>query len=176
VGDSITTVAAPDAPAGRADPTRRWALAFPDGATRFAGVTRPEAERSAPALGELAPAELARTLVEVELPVLMADGAGPYLLDHDGRLTLAIAGHPAIAGAAVAMGEPRAGHRLGLARAGRDGVWRWLGVAEVAPERRVAALDELDALPDEASVAHWEHRWAGPAAGRLATEERGAGW
>jgi hypothetical protein len=176
VGDSITTVAAPDAPAGRADPTRRWALAFPDGIARFAGVTRPEAERSAPALGELAPGTVARALVEVELPVLMADGAGPYLLDHEGRLTLAIAAHPAIAGAAVAMGEPRAGHRLGLVRAARDGVWRWLGVAEVAPGERVAALDELDALPDEASVAHWEHRWAGTAPGGPATHGGEAGW
>ena len=172
----IGTVEAPEAPAGRADPTRRWALSFPDGVARFAGVTRPEAERSAPALGALAPGEVARALVEVELPVLMAEGAGPYLLDGDGRLTLAIAEHPRIAGAAVAMGEPRAGHRLGLVRAAGDGVWRWLGVAEVAPASRVAALDELDALADEASVRDWELRWAGPAPDGSAADGGEAGW
>jgi hypothetical protein len=159
-GDRIATVAAPDAPVGRADPTRRWAIGFPGGAVRFPGVTRPEAERAAPALTALAADELARALVAVELPVLMAEGAGPYLLDHDGRLTLVLAAHPRIAGAAVAMGEPRPGHRIGLVRAAGEGVWRWLAVAEVAPADRLEALDALDGLPDEASVADWERRWA----------------
>jgi hypothetical protein len=159
-GGSITTVAAPDAPVGRADPTRRWAIGFPDGTVRFPGVTRPEAERVAPALAALGTSELTRALVAVELPVLMAEGAGLYLLDQDGRLTLALAAHPRIADAAVAMGEPKPGHRIGLVRAGRDGVWHWLAVAEVAPGDRVEALDALDGLPEETSVPNWERRWA----------------
>jgi hypothetical protein len=174
-GHSVGAVEAPDAPIGRADPTRRWAIGFPGGAARFPGVTRPEADRAAPALAALPADELPRALVAVELPVLMAEGAGPYLLDHDGRLTLALAAHPAIADAAVAMGEPKPGHRIGLVRSAGRGVWRWLALAEVAPADRLAALDALDGLPGEASVPDWERRWAG-AAGRTAPDGGRAGW
>lgn len=171
--DQITIVPAPDAPAGRADPTRRWALRFPDGAVRFAGVSRPEAERAAPALGALGPAGLGRALVEAALPVVVSDGAGPHLLDAAGRLTLALGPHPRLEGR-IAMGEPSPRHRIGLVRPVEAGVWRWAAVADVDPAGRVPALDALDALEREASVPDWERRWADEASAGAVPERRGA--
>ena len=158
--DEITIVPAPEAPAGRSDPTRRWALAFPDGAVRFPGVARTEAARAAPGLAGLEPAALERALVEVALPVVVSEGAGPYLLDAGGRLTLALGSHPRVAEAAVAMSEPLPGYRLGLVRrrAG-EGVWTWLAMAEVSEEERVQALDDLDEQGAEEALGDWERRW-----------------
>ncbi|MGD9571136.1 MAG: hypothetical protein AB7V62_04550 [Thermoleophilia bacterium] len=148
-------VAAPGAPAGAADATRRWAVAFPDGRPRFAGVTRPEGARAAPALLALGEDGWDDGLVEVALPVVLSDGAGPYLIDAAGRITLVLAPHPAILGAHVAMGVPSPGHRVGIAGRAGEGAWRWLARADVDAGDRVAALDDLDACPDLAHARRW---------------------
>ena len=72
--------------------------------------------------------------MEVALPVIVSDGAGPYLLDATGRITLALGAHPALPGLRVAMGEPRPRHRVGLVRpTGEARVWAWRWDAEVDP-------------------------------------------
>jgi len=158
--DEITVVASPRAPAGSADPSRRWALAFPDGIERFAGITRPEGDAAAPALGEMAPGGWERALVEVVLAVVLSEGAGPYMLDASGRITLVLGPHPRVAGAHLAMGEPAPAHRIGLVRRRDDGpVWEWTARSDVAPARRVEALDELDTAADAGEAGAWERRW-----------------
>ena len=155
-GAAIAVVAAPMAAAGSSDPSRRWAIAFPDGADRFAGVTRPEAERAIPTLEALGAQVWDGALVEVALAVLLSEGAGPYLLDVAGRITLVLGPHPAIADAHLAMGEPVPDHRVGLVRRLADGaVWEWLAERLVPPELRVAALDALDGLVDLVDAAAW---------------------
>ena len=153
---AIDLRAAPAAPAGSGDPTRRWALAFPDGATRFPGIARTEAQEVVPELERIDPAAWDRALVEVALPVVISEGAGPYLLDSEGRITLALGPHPAIAGALVAMGEPGPGHRIGLVRRIAGRLWAWEVDAEVASAGRVAALDSLDAATDPAAARRWQ--------------------
>lgn len=148
-------VARPDAPAGGADPTRRWALAFSDGRERFPGIARTEADLllAAPP----APAgEWDGLLVRVALPVVLSDGAGPHLLDAGGRLVLALGAHPRLPGASLAMGEARPDHRVGLvAPVGDGGLWRWLADDVVASAGRVAALDALDALGPGDDLRGW---------------------
>lgn len=148
-------VARPDAPAGGTDATRRWALAFSDGRERFPGIARTEAGPvlSAPP----APAgEWDRLLVRVVLPVVLSDGAGPHLLDAEGRLVLALGAHPRLPDAALAMGEGRPDHRVGLVTPVGDGaLWRWLADDVVAPADRVAALDALDALGPDDDLGGW---------------------
>ena len=153
-------VACEGAALGSSDPTRRWALRFPDGGDRFAGVTRIEGFDVAEALaGEADPD---RALVQVTLPVVLSDGAGPHLLDADGRLVLAHGAHPRIAGASVAMGEAAPEHAIGLVeRAGDGPLWRWVARARVAPAERVAALDALDATADRAAAERWERERPG---------------
>ncbi|HTI34871.1 MAG TPA: hypothetical protein VL422_14425 [Miltoncostaea sp.] len=142
---------------GSSDPTRRWGLRFPDGIIRFAGVTRIEGFAAAVALG--AEPDPDRALVQVTLAVVLSDGAGPHLVDADGRLVLALGPHPHIAGASVAMGEAAPDHAIGLVEAAGDGgVWRWVARARVAPEGRIAALDGIDAAPDREAAARWEGR------------------
>ena len=69
---SIAIREAPAAPAGSGDPTRRWALEFPDGATRFPGIARTEGLAVLAALEGVEPADWDRHLVEVTLPVLLS--------------------------------------------------------------------------------------------------------
>lgn len=150
----VEIVARPDAPAGASDATRRWALVMADGVERFPGVTRVEGAAAGPALAALGPDGWDDGLVEIVLPVVLSDGAGPYLLDAGGRITLVLGEHPAIAGAHVAMGHPAPAHRIGLvARAGT--VWRWLARADVDAAGRVAALDALDACPGLPEALRW---------------------
>jgi hypothetical protein len=152
----VTLVAAPDAPAGAADATRRWALAFPDGRLRFPGIARTEAAAVLEALARADPARWDEALVAIALPVVLSDGAGPHLLDAGGRITLALGPHPAIAGARVAMGEARPRHRVGLVAPVGDGpLWEWLAAREVDAAGRVEALDALDAAPDLAAARRW---------------------
>lgn len=152
-------VPAPEAPAGASDITRRWALAFPDGVRRFAGVAPHEGEAAWAVLSQLPPARWDGLLVEITLPVVLSDGAGPYLLDAEGRVTLALGAHPAVADARVAMGEASPGHRIGaLRRVGETHVWEWMCDAVVAPADRVEALTSLDEASDEGALARWEHR------------------
>lgn len=155
----IAVIAAPDAPAGAADPTRRHALLFPDGRARFAGIAPDEADEVIPAMQGHPPADWDRLLVEVALPVVLSDGAGPYLLDDDGRVTLAIAAHPHVAEARVAMGAPSPGHRVGAVRRA-DGarLWEWIADAVVSPARRVEALDGIDRAADAGDLERWQHR------------------
>jgi hypothetical protein len=150
-------VACEGAALGSSDPTRRWGLRFRDGTVRFAGITRIEGVAAAAALG--ADPDPDRALVQVTLPVVLSDGAGPHLVDADGRLVLVLGPHPHIAGASVAMGEAAPDHALGLVEAaGVGGVWRWVARARVAPEGRIAALDAIDAAPDRQAAARWEAR------------------
>jgi hypothetical protein len=155
-GAAIALRPAPSAPAGSGDATRRWALAFPDGAARFPGIARTEAPDAIAALERVPPADWDRCLVEVALPVLLSEGAGPYLLDAGGRITLALGPHPALSGQLVAMGEPGPSHRIGLVGRVEGRLWRWSVDAEVPPERRVDALSGLDAAPDAAAARRWE--------------------
>jgi hypothetical protein len=148
-------VACEGAALGSSDPTRRWALRFADGRERFAGVTRIEGFAAVEALAEEADPD--RALVQVTLPVVLSDGAGPHLVDADGRLVLALGPHPHVAGASVAMGEAAPAHAIGLVeRAGDGPLWRWVARALVAPAERVAALDALDAAADRAAAVGWE--------------------
>ena len=156
---AIALIPAPDAPAGASDATRRWALAFPDGAVRFAGLTPEEAAGVPAVMAAWAPGRWDRALVEVVLPVIVSDGAGPYLLDATGRITLALADHPTLPGLRVAMGEPRPRHRVGLVRpTGEARVWEWGWDAEVDPEMRVAALDALEGVADADGADGWQRR------------------
>jgi hypothetical protein len=156
---AIALVPAPDAPAGASDATRRWALAFPDGAVRFAGLTPEEAAAVPAAMAGWAPGRWDRALVEVVLPVIVSDGAGPYLLDATGRITLALGDHPTLPGLRVAMGEPRPRHRVGLVRpTGEVRLWEWGWDAEVDPEMRVAALDALEGVTDADGADGWQRR------------------
>ncbi|WP_217913537.1 hypothetical protein [Miltoncostaea marina] len=143
------------APVGTADPSRRWALATPGGFARFHGVTRPEAEAAIPALAAAGHAAWEELLVQVALPVVLSDGAGPYLLDFDGRVTLVLGPHPAIDDAHVAMGEPAPLHRMGLVRPAGRAVWRWLASAHVGEDGRVGALDGLAACDDLEAARGW---------------------
>jgi len=159
---AIRLVEAPRAPAGSGDPSRRWALAFGDGADRFPGITRPEGDAAAAELARLSSERWDAALVEVVLAVVLSDGAGPYLIDATGRITLVLGAHPALAGLHLAMGEPVPDHRIGLVRRRPGGpVWEWVARAEVTPERRVAALDALDALTDPAEAGEWERHGRG---------------
>lgn len=154
----------PDAPLGRSDVTRRWALALGDGAATFAGVTRTEADRFGPALSALPVAERAQALVPVELGVVLSDGAGPYLLGADGILLLAVGPHPSRPGESVVMGSGApGGHRVGTAAPAADGLWAWRARAEVADADRIAALDDLAATGPGTPLAPWADRWGRPA-------------
>lgn len=153
----IRVVDAPRAPAGSGDPSRRWALAFPDGADRFAGVTRPEAQAATPALIGLGADRWDDGLVEVTLAVVLSEGAGPYAIDARGRITLVLAPHPVLHGAHLAMSEPAPEHRIGIVRRRADGpVWEWIARRDVPPEERVAALDGADGVADLAGAREWE--------------------
>ncbi len=153
----IALTAAPGAPAGSGDPSRRWALRFPDGTARFAGITRPEGEAAVPALRTIAPDRWDAALVEVGLAVLLSEGAGPYMIDADGRITLVLGAHTALAGSHVAMGEAAPAHRIGLVRRCTAGpAWVWIARAEVEPDARVAALDGLDTVVDPQTARAWE--------------------
>jgi hypothetical protein len=156
---AVTLIAAADAPAGAADPTRRHALLFPDGRARFAGIARDEADEVVPAISRRPDADWDRLLVEVALPVVLSDGAGPYLLDDAGRVTLAIAAHPSVEGAHVAMGAPAPGHRIGVVRRALGArLWEWIADAVVAPARRVEALDGIDRAADAGDLDRWQRR------------------
>ena len=120
---------------------------------------RTEGQAAVTWLGSLAATEWEAALIPVTLPVVLSDGAGPYLLDAAGRLILAVAPHPRIAGARVAMGPAEPRHPIGLVRPAPGGEgWRWIARAEVAPERRLEALDALDALDGESEAEAWAAR------------------
>ena len=155
-------VAAPSAPIGSGDISRRWALAAADGIARFPGVTRPEAQAAATAMAGVAPERWDDLLVEVTLAVVLSDGAGPYLLDARGRLTLVLGPHRGISRAHVTMGDAAPEHSIGLTRRLDDGpLWEWLARADVPPAGVVEALDALDELIDSGDAGEWEGRVRG---------------
>ena len=129
---------------------------MPDGTTRFPGVTRVEAAAAAPALGSVHAGRWSSALVEVTLAVVLTEGAGPYTLDATGRITLVLGPHGAVADVHLAMGEPGPSHRVGLVRRHADGpVWEWVVYADIEPDGRVGALDDLDAVTDLVAAEHW---------------------
>jgi len=140
------------------DPSRRYGLALGGGAPAFAGLGHDEAERVAAALGGLSQVGAGALLVEVVLPIVLSDGAGPHLLDVDGRLTLAVADHPTIPGARIAVGAASPLQRIGLVRRAEPAsapLWEWLAVREAPESQRVAVLDELDGIADENAAMAW---------------------
>ncbi len=159
---SATTVPAPDATLGRADPTRRRRLRFSDGREGFPGVTAVEADRVGDVLDALESADRGAHLVAVGLDVVVSDGAGPYLVDAEGRLMLVVGAHPAVPETSVALGPGAPGrHRVGAVRAASPGLWRWVACADVPDGRRVEALDGLAAAADPAALGGWEAAWGG---------------
>ncbi len=153
----IDIVAAPRAPIASGDVSRRWALAAPDGVARFAGVTRPEGQAAAAAMADIDPGRWDRLLVQVTLAVVLSDGAGPYLLDARGRLTLVLGPHRGISHAHVTMGDAVPLHAIGLTRRLADGpVWEWVARADVPPAGPAEALDALDELTDSGGAGEWE--------------------
>ncbi len=158
----IEIVAEPSAPIGSGDISRRWGLQMPDGAVRFGGVTRPEGEAAATAVAAMDPATWDRLLVEVTLAVVLSDGAGPYLLDARGRLTLVLGPHRGISRAHVTMGDAGGKQAIGLTgRLDSGPVWEWIACAEVPADQVVGALDALDELIDLSGVPEWERRVRG---------------
>ena len=156
----IEVIRAADAPLGGGDPTRRHALQV-GGRTLLPGLTRPEAEAAAAWLEAVPDADRGLALAEVALPVLLTDGAGPHLLDADGALVLVLGAHPCLVGMSMAMGAPAPLHAVGVVRPLADGGWMWRARAEVPDAGRVAALDALDAVADDAGLAAWAREWAG---------------
>lgn len=159
--DSPAVVAAPSAVLGGADATRRYAVRCGDGVVRFAGVTRPEGLATASVLAGRPALDVDATLVEIALPVVVSDGAGPYLVDAAGSLVLAVADHDAIPGARVAIGGTGPHNVVGVVAPAERPVWTWEASARVPHERRVACLDELATVRSRAEIAAWESRWAG---------------
>lgn len=151
-------VPADNAPLGSGDPTRRWALRCDDGATRWPGVTRNEALALAAALADRPAAD--GVLAQVELGVVLSDGAGPYLVDADGLLVLVVDRHPGLEAMHIAMGNT-ATDRVRIGALGRiaPAAWMWVASAELAARDRIAALDELAAATDRGALQVWNARW-----------------
>jgi hypothetical protein len=139
------------------DPARRYGLAVGGRAMIFGGLGHDEAEEVAAALAALGPDRPpAGVLIEVALPIILSDGAGPHLVDVDGRLTLAVADHPTIPGARVAIGSPNPRQRIGVVRRLEPApLWEWLAVREVPEAARIVTLDEVDRLVDERDATRW---------------------
>ena len=127
------------------------------------GLTRPEAEAACEWLAALDESDLPLALAEVVLPVVLTGGAGPYLLDANGALMLALAEHPAVPGARVVMGAVPGGSAVGAARPVSGPGWAWLVRARVDDADRVRALDEVDDACTAADLRQWADRWGGRA-------------
>ena len=160
-------VRADDAALGSGDPTRRWALADRRGAVRWPGLTRNEAHALAAALSGSGAVDPDTVLGQVDLGVVLSDGAGPYLVDADGVLVLAVAVHPRLDGLTIAMANTATDYvRIGVVRplvapAG----WEWVVRAACPAADRIPALDELAATGSAEGLQQWHRGWA----------ERGAG-
>lgn len=146
---------------GGADATRRYALDLPGVGCRFGGVTRPEGARAAEALAALSIGDPNDMLVEIALPVVMTDGAGPYLVDAAGALVLAVGAHPHLGGACIAMSGsgPASGCTVGLIEPVRLPLWGWQARCVVDHSARVACLDALDEVPSASAVGIWVDAW-----------------
>ncbi len=152
-------VTAPDAPLGAGDLTRRWALETPAG-PRFPGLTRPEAEGAGVRLRDVV--DLSGVLVAVTLDAMLTDGAGPHLVDGDGRVVIVLGPHPVLTGVSVGMGPSDGdGRRVGVVADEGGGVWRWRAVADVPESQAIAALDRLAAVARTADLRAWAASPAG---------------
>jgi hypothetical protein len=144
---------APDSALAGGDPGRRMAIRYPDGRDRHPGLTRSEAERAIPALAQHGVWD--GSLIAIELPVLLSEGAGPHLVAADGALVLALADHPRLPGR-IAMSAPGArGHLVGLVELLTPPIWVWRARAVVSEPDRVEALDTLDAAADAGALERW---------------------
>ena len=152
-------VSFPSAPLGASDRTRRLALRFGDGAHRFPGVTRGEAAVMIERLATAAGAPRDDLLIAIGLPVLVSDGAGPYLLAADGSLVLVLGSHPRLPEYQVAMGQPNPDHLIGAVVDAPQLGWHWLTCASVTPDQQIEALDDLVAANDPTAFATWSQRW-----------------
>ena len=152
-------VSFPSAPLGASDTTRRFSLRFDDGARRFPGLTRGEAALMITRLGGPAGGLRDDLLVAIGLPVLVSDGAGPYLLAADGSLVLVLGPHAHLRENFVAMGQPNPDHLIGTVVDGPEVGWHWTACATVTSDQHVVALDELAAAADDVSLAAWGEHW-----------------
>jgi hypothetical protein len=159
VSEEALLIADSSAPLGASDTTRRFAVQLQDGDVRFRGVTRIEGaalcDRLRVSAGPL-PDDL---LVAVALPVMVSDGAGPYLLAADGSLVLVLGPHPTISGALVAMGQPNPDQLIGAVKNDVSAGWHWTACASVDPEQHIAALDGLAEATDSSGLEAWSTRW-----------------
>lgn len=159
VPEPVELVSFPSAPLGASDTTRRFSLRFDDGARRFPGLTRGEAAVMITRLGGPAGALRDDLLVAIGLPVLVSDGAGPYLLAADGSLVLVLGPHAHLRDHCVAMGQPNPDHLIGAVVDERDVGWHWTACATVSSDQHIDALDGLAAAADEVSLSAWGKRW-----------------
>lgn len=151
-------VPADDAPLGSGDATRRWALRCDDGALYWPGVTRNEALALTAALADRAAAD--GVLAQIELGVVVSDGAGPYLVDADGTLVLVVDRHPEIDAIHIAMANTATDRvRIGAVRRIAPAAWEWVTSAELAARDRVGALDGLAAVSDGTALRDWNRTW-----------------
>ncbi len=154
-------VPADDAALGSGDPTRRWALVDQRGVVRWPGLTRNEADALAVAVAGSDAGDPDAVLGQVELGVVLSDGAGPYLVDADGVLVLVVDGHPRVDGVAIAMANTATDRvRIGAVRPlAAAGGWRWLARTGCAAADRIRALDELAAAATPAALREWHETW-----------------
>lgn len=147
------------APLGASDTTRRFAVRLPDGEVRFRGVTRMEGAALCDRLRGLRAVPADDLLVSIGLPVMVSDGAGPYLLAADGSLVLVLGPHPTIQGALVAMGQTNPDQLVGTVRDDPSAGWHWTACASVDPERHIGALDGLAEATDLSGLRAWSTLW-----------------
>jgi hypothetical protein len=153
----MQAVPAPTAPLGASDATRRWCVVGDDGQARWPGLTRVEADAVCAALGGSADARVKAALIQVDLGVVISDGAGPYLVDADGVLVLVLDLHAHIARGHITMGQVGERRtRIGLVRgAGHEGIWEWVVQVQIDAADRVAVLDQLAAVETAPALVRW---------------------
>jgi hypothetical protein len=156
---TVELVAVPDATLGAGDPTRRWGVRCSDDRVRWPGITRLEAATLMRGLSAAAAAP-DDVLAQLELGVVLSDGAGPYLADADGLLVLVVDGHPSLAGVHIAMGQTGPHRvRIGVVRplAG-GGCWSWICRVEVPASALIGVLDGLVAADTDGALQAWVAR------------------
>jgi hypothetical protein len=156
-------VPADDAALGSGDPTRRWALADGQGVVRWPGLTRNEADALANVLSASGSVDPDAVLGQVELGVVLSDGAGPYLVDADGVLVLVVDAHPHLDGVAIAIANTATDRvRIGAVRPlAAPAGWEWVARAGCAAADRIGALDDLARTESLQGLQGWSRTWDG---------------